>query len=470
MEQRTTVVAGPPRRHEDFDELRSALRGDLVVRGGAGYDEARKVYNAMIDRYPRAIARCHDGTDVLASVRFARRHRLTVSVRCGGHNAAGLGVADDALVIDLSEMRGVQVDPRLRTVRVQGGCRLSDVDQATHAYGLAVPSGVLSSTGVGGLTLGGGTGHLTRRYGLTIDNLLSADVVLADGTSVIASEDSHPDLFWALKGGGGNFGIVTEFEFRAHPVKDVVAGPVLFPIERLGEIMRVYRDWCPKATVDMTAFFATFTVPPADPFPAELHGHVVCGIVACYLGPPEAAEAVLSPFLERDPTFAHVGLVPFPAVQALFDPLYPSGYQWYWRADFVRELTDEAIDSHAEFSARMPSALSTMHLYPIDGAVHRVAPEDTAFRFRDVKWSEVIIGIDPDPARAKEITQWTKDYHDAVHPYGAGAAYVNFLMNEGEDRVKATYGENYARLTDVKRRYDPENFFHVNQNIRPEPS
>jgi hypothetical protein len=295
-------------------------------------------------------------------------------------------------------------------------------------------------------------------------------VVLADGTRVTASEDSHPDLFWALRGGGGNFGIVTEFEFRGHPVKDVVAGPVLFPIERLGEIMRVYRDWSPKATVDMTAFFATLTVPPADPFPEEIHGQVVCGIVACYLGPPESAEGVLAPFLERDPTFAHVGLVPFPALQSLFDPLYPSGYQWYWRADFVRELTDEAIDAHAEFSSRMPSALSTMHLYPIDGAVHRVGPEDTAFRYRDVKWSEVIVGVDPDPARAPEITRWTKDYHDAVHPYGAGGAYVNFLMNEGEDRVKATYGENYARLAEVKRRYDPENFFHVNQNIRPASS
>ena len=460
-------AGGPPRRREDFHPLLRVIRGELIARGGAGYEEARRAYNAMIDRHPRAIVRCADAADVLACVRFAREHALTVSIRGGGHNAAGLGVADDALVIDLSDMRAIDVDPVMRRVRVEGGCLWRDVDRATHAHGLAVPSGILASTGVGGLTLGGGTGHLTRRYGLTIDSLISAEVVLANGHLVTASEGSHADLFWALRGGGGNFGVVTSFEFRAHPVGDVVAGPILFPIERVTEVLRVYRDWCPRVNVDMTAFFAALTVPPAPPFPEELHGQTMCGVVACYLGTEESAGRALEPITELGPAFSHVGVIPFPALQSFFDPLYPPGYQWYWRGDFIRELTDEAIEAHAAFSARMPSPFSTMHLYPIDGAVHRVGEDETAFRFRDALWSEVIVGVDPDPGNAAKITSWTKAYHEAVHPHAAGGGYVNFLMDEGEERVRATYGENYERLAEVKAAYDPDNFFHVNQNVRP---
>jgi FAD/FMN-containing dehydrogenase len=451
-----------------FEPLTTAMRGQVVLPGDDAYDAARAVYNAMIDRRPAAIARCADAADVITAVRFAGDRGLTVSVRGGGHNAAGLGVWDDALVIDLSAMRGIRVDPASRTVTAQGGCVWADVDHATGAFGLAVPSGILGTTGVAGLTLGGGTGYLTRRFGLTIDSLLSADVVLADGSFVTASADEYPDLFWALRGGGGNFGVVTSFEFRGHDVSNVVAGPVLYDIADTSDLMRWYREIQPSLPEELNGWCALLTVPPAPPFPEALWLRKACGIIWCYTGPPERADEVLAPVRAfGSPLLDAIMPMPYPVLQGIFDALYPPGLQWYWRADFFNEISDEAIAVHQKYGAELPTPFSTMHLYPIDGAVHRVGAEATAFAYRDAGWNGVIVGVDPDPANAGKIRDWAVRYWDALHPTSAGGAYVNFMMDEGSDRVRASYGRNYDRLARVKASYDPGNFFRINQNITP---
>lgn len=453
---------------DEVSSLRAALRGTLIEPHDAGYDAARRVYNAMIDRYPRLIARCADAADVIACVRFARERGLLLAVRGGGHNGAGLGACDDGLVVDLSAMRGVRVDSQARTVRVEGGATWGDVDHATHAFGLAVPSGTVSTTGVGGLTLGGGIGHLTRLCGLTIDNLIEADLVLDDGSVVTACADAHHDLFWAIRGGGGNFGVVTSFLFRAHPVRDVVAGPMLWPIERAAEVLRWYRDFLPAAPRRLNGWFLFLSVPPAPPFPEALHGRTLCGVLWCYAGSPQEAEAALRPARAFGPPLLDgVQPMPFPALQGAFDRFYPPGLQWYWRADFVDALSDQAIEAHVRHGPQLPTPQSTMHLYPIDGAVHEVDRHATAFSYRRSGWAEVIVGVDPDPHKAALIRDWTRGYWADLHPHGAGGAYVNFLMDEGQERVRATYRDNFERLAAVKRRYDPDNLFRVNQNIRP---
>jgi FAD/FMN-containing dehydrogenase len=450
------------------DEFRAAFRGELIEPGDAGYDDARAVYNGMIDRHPRLIARCVDTADVIAAVNLARESGTLLAVRGGGHNAGGLGVWDDALVVDLSAMRSVHVDPAGGIVRVEGGATWGDVDHATHPFGLAVPSGFISTTGVGGLTLGGGLGYLTRQYGFTVDSLLSADLVLADGTFVTASNDEHPDLFWAIRGGGGNFGAVTSFQFRGRPVRNVVGGPTLFPLDRGAEILRFWDRFIAEAPEDINGWFGFLTVPPVDPFPPELQLQKMCGIVWCANCEPDRAQELLAPVRDLQPALDGVMELPFPALQSVFDALYPKGQQWYWRADFVDELTDEAIEIHLEHAAQLPTPQSTMHLYPIDGAAHRVRNGDTAFSYRDARYGQVIVGVDPDPANNERMSAWTRDYHDALHPHSAGGAYVNMMMHdEGPDRVRASYRDNYDRLVEVKRRYDPANLFRVNQNIAP---
>jgi len=451
-----------------LDHFQSVFRGELIQPGDQGYDNARKVYNGMIDRHPKLIAQCVDVADVIAAVNFGRDSQMLISIRGGGHNAGGLGVCDDGLVIDLSRMRSVRVNPKERTVRVEGGCQWGDVDHAAHAFGLAVPSGTISTTGVAGLTLGGGIGHLSRKYGLTIDNLLEADLVLADGSFVTASARENQDLFWAIRGGGGNFGVVTSFLFRAHPVKDVYAGPTLWPLDQAKQAMQWYREFIADAPEELTGFFAFLVVPPVPLFPAELHGKKMCGVVWCYSGAAEKADEVLKPAQTAvPPAFAHIGPMPFPALQSFFDALYPTGLQWYWKADFVKELSEEAIGLHLEHAQRLPTGHSTVHMYPINGAVHRVGRQDTAFYYRDVQWASVIVGVDPDPANKDRITTWARDYWEALHPYSAGGAYVNFMMDEGQEGVQATYQKNYQRLAEIKGKYDPFNVFRVNQNIRP---
>ncbi len=450
------------------EKLQARVRGEIIQPGDASFDAARKVYNAMIDRRPRLIVRCADVADVVHCVNFARDNNMLTAVRGGGHNGGGLGICDDGLVIDLSRMKGRQVDPAARTVRAEGGCVWGDVDHATHAFGMATPSGIISTTGVGGLTLGGGIGHLTRRYGLTIDNLLSVDVVGADGSLVTANARRNPDLFWAVRGGGGNFGVVTSFTFRLHRVKFVQAGPIFWPMEQAAEVLRAYREFIVKAPPELNGFFAFMTVPPAPMFPEHLHMRKVCGIMWCSTATAGRTKKLMAPMrMVGRPLLDHVGPVPFPVLQGLFDALYVPGLQWYWRADFVKELSDAAIALHIEHGSRLPTMHSTMHLYPISGAAHQAAKSDTAFFYRDANWAEVIVGVDPDPAKKDEITAWTKSYWEALHPHSLPGGYVNFMMDEGQERVQATYGDNYARLAAAKQQYDPGNLFRVNQNIRP---
>jgi hypothetical protein len=457
-------------QHEDVIEFKGQLRGSLIEPTDAEYEKERKVYNAMIDRKPRLIAKCADVADVVTAVHFGQKHDLRVSIRGGGHNAGGLGVCDDGLVIDLSLIKYVHVDPASQTVRVGGGSTWGDVDHATHAFGLAVPSGIISTTGVGGLTLGGGMGHLTRKYGLTIDNLLAADVVLADGRFVVASANENSDLFWAIRGGGGNFGVVTSFLFQAHPVQMVCAGPMLWNLEQASDLMKWYREFIVDAPEEINGFFAFLTVPPASPFPEDLHFKKMCGIVWCSTGTLERANEILEPLRTfRRPAFEFFAPMPFPMLQGMFDGLYTPGLQWYWKADFVNELSDEAIALHIKHGSELPSLHSTMHLYPINGAAHKPKNDDTPWSYREATWSEVIVGVDPDPANKDQITAWAKSYWEAVHPYGAGGAYINFMMEgEGEDRIRATYRDNYRRLALIKAKYDSDNFFHVNQNIQPD--
>ena len=450
------------------DKFKSNLRGGLVQPTDSVYDTDRKVYNGMINRRPRLIAHCTDVADVIAAVNFGRENKMLVAIRGGGHNAGGLGVCDDGLVIDLARIKYTLVDPEARTVRVGGGCTWGDVDHATHAFGQATPTGIISTTGVGGLTLGGGLGHLTRKCGLTIDNLLAADVVLADGRLVTASPKQNDDLFWALRGGGGNFGVVTSFLFRTHQIQTDFAGPMLWPLEQAAEVMQWYRDFITKAPDDINGFFAFLTVPPGPPFPEHLHNKKMCGIVWCYTGPLDKAEEAFKPIRRvRTPALDLVGPLPHPALQSMFDGLYPPGLQWYWKADFFNTLSDQAIALHVEHGSRLPTMHSTMHLYPINGAAHRVGKTDTAWSYRDATWAQVIVGVDPDPANKERIIKWSREYFDALHPHAAGGAYVNFMMDEGEDRIKASYRDNYARLVKVKTKYDPNNLFRVNQNIKP---
>ena len=445
------------------------FQGRLIGRDDADYDEARAVYNAMIDRYPALIARAAGADDVASAIAFARAQGLPLAIRGGGHNGAGLGTVNDGLVIDLSPLRDVRVDPQARTVRAGGGATWGEVDRATHAHGLATPSGIISTTGVGGLTLGGGLGHLTRRHGLSIDNLLQAEMVLADGSRVRASADEHPDLFWAIRGGGGNFGVVTAFTFRLHDVETVIGGPTFWAVEDTAEVMSVYRDFLPAAPRELNGFFALHTVPPADPFPADLHGRKVCGVVWCYVGSEESAAAAMAPLLDAvpEPVMHGVQPMPYPALQSVFDGLYPKGDQWYWRADFVAEVPDAALDLHARFGAELPTMQSLMHLYPIDGAAHDVGSSDTAWSYREANWAAVYGGVDPDPANVDAIRNWCIGYFEALHPYSAGGAYVNMMMDEGTERVRASYRDNYDRLAQIKARYDPENTFRINQNIEP---
>ena len=445
----------------------SGLEGELIGPDDPDYDEARKVYNAMIDKRPALIARCVGPDDVSKVIAFARDHDLLLAVRGGGHNGAGLGTCDDGVVIDLSPMKDIEVDPEARTVRVGGGCTWGEVDRATNEHGLATPSGIISTTGVGGLTLGGGLGNLTRTCGLTIDNLLAAEVVLASGERVRASSEVNPDLYWAIRGGGGNFGVVTSFLFRLHDVGTVIAGPTFWPVESAAEVLTAYRGWLPSAPREMNAFFAFNTIPPAPPFPEELHMRKICGVVSCYVGSEEDAAKALAPLLEAlpDPLLPGTAPMPHPDLQGAFDDVYPPGDQWYWRADFVKEIPDEAVEIHARFGAEMPTWKSGMHLYPIDGAAHDLDSSDTAWSYRDARWGSVIVGVDPDPANADMLRQWCVDYFEALHPHSAGGAYVNMMMDEGQDRVRASYRDNYDRLAQIKATYDPDNVFRVNQNI-----
>ncbi|MFT5461126.1 MAG: FAD/FMN-containing dehydrogenase, partial [Myxococcota bacterium] len=433
------------------------------------YDDARAVYNAMHDRRPGAVVQCVDAADVMATIAAARDSGADLAVRGGGHSVPGFGTVDDGLVIDLSPMRHVLVDVDKRVARVGGGATLGDVDHATYPFGLAVPGGVVSTTGVAGLTLGGGIGYLTRSVGLTIDNLLSADVVLADGRQVTASDYQNEDLFWALRGGGGNFGVVTSFEFQLHEVGDVVAGPLFYQFDDAAAVLQGYRDYIADAPEQLGCFFGWQIAPPLPFIPKDRVGELFCVLVTCWNGPHEEAEEVLRPLRDIAEVQAeNVDVVPFPAMQSAFDDLVPTGMQNYWKADFIAELTDAAIAAHVEHGKRTPNVSSSMHLHPINGAAQRVGADETAFGHRDKSFAPVVVGIWPDPADNEANIQWVRDYYDAIHPHsGSEGGYVNFMSDDDDHRAPANYGANYERLASVKATYDPDNIFHVNQNISP---
>jgi hypothetical protein len=451
-----------------IESLRKKLPGTVILPGDAAYDEARRVYNGMIDKRPAAIVKCATADDVIACVNFAREARLPLAIRGGGHHGAGLGLVDAGLVIDLSPMKSIEVDTKAQTVTVGAGCLLKEVDAATRLHGLALPTGVFGTTGISGLTLGGGLGNLTRSYGLTIDNLLDANVVLADGSFVHTSATEHPDLFWAIRGGGGNFGVVTRFRFTVHPVKMVQAGPMFWPLDDAQLILKWYVDFLQKAPDEVSGFFSFHCVPPVEPFPADLYGQRVCGIFWC--GNCESAQ--MKEFLDsvravKTPLIDAVMEMPFADFQMVFDPLLPPGMQWYWKGDFFQDLPDEAIALHVEQARKMPVGPSIMHLYPVNGAASRVPAGDTPWNYRDATMAMVIAGIGENADARETITRWAKGYWEALHPFWYRDSYVNFMMEEGEERVRSTYGDQYARLVEVKRKYDPANLFHVNHNIQP---
>jgi hypothetical protein len=450
-------------------ELKESLRGTVITKEDAAYDDARSVYNGMVDKYPFMIIQCHDVADIMAALKFGKAQDLPIAVRGGGHNAGGLGVCDDGLVIDLSRMKGMHIDSTRKTIRVEAGCLLGDMDHATQAFGMAVPTGILSTTGISGLTLGGGLGHLSRAYGLTVDSLLEAQLVLADGRLVTASEEENSDLFWAIRGGGGNFGVIVSFLFRMHPAGTVYGGPMLWHLDESESMLRFYRDFILQAPSHVYGYFAFLTVPPVPLFPPELHLKKMCGIVWCVLGDTRLAARAVDAFREfKRPALDYTGDIPYSALQSMFDPLYPKGLQWYWKADFVKELSGEAITLNVEHGKKLPTPHSTMHLYPINGEAQAKKNTDTAFAYRDANWAQVIVGVDPDPGKRDILAAWAKEYWDALHPFSAGGAYVNFMMDEGFDRVKASYRQNYDKLVLIKKKYDPQNIFRINQNIKPE--
>ncbi|MEZ4505399.1 MAG: FAD-binding oxidoreductase [Thermomicrobiales bacterium] len=449
------------------EQLRAVVRGAVIAPSDPGYDEARAVYNAMIDKRPALIVQAADVADVMQGVSFAAANDLPICVRGGGHNAAGLGTCDDGVVIDLGRMKAVHVNPNTKRVLVEGGATWGDVDHATAPFGLAVPCGIISTTGVGGLTLGGGFGYLSRKHGLTIDNLVSADLVLADGSFVTVSATEHPDLFWAIRGGGGNFGVVTAFEFQARPVSTVTAGVLFYELDKAEELMKLYRTFIDTAPRELAIFFGFLMTPPAPFLPEELHLKNMAKMVYCFDGPEAEARNVLEPFLAVGPAAEVGGEMPFSAWNAMFDALFPPGRHDYWKADYLTELPDEAIDVHLKYGGGMPNPSSVVHIYSVNGAIQDVGPHDMAYSHRDAKFVFVYLVTDDDASRMPDHIANAREYWNAQHPFSAGGAYVNFMMDEGSGRVKDTYRDNYPRLQQIKAKVDPENRFRINQNIAP---
>jgi FAD/FMN-containing dehydrogenase len=450
------------------EALRAGVTGPVITAGNPGYDEARKVYNAMIDRRPAAIVQCTSAADVAAVVRQAAATGLELAVRGGGHSVPGFGTADGALVADLSGLSTVTVDPSARIARAGGGVTWGGYNEATGAHGLATTGGIISTTGVGGLTLGGGIGYLARGYGLSCDNLLSAQVVTADGEMVTASEAEHPDLFWALRGGGGNFGIVTEFTYRLHPVAEIYGGPMFFELSDGPALLAYFNEFIKTAPREYGGFPAFQIAPPLPFVPEDRVGEPFVALVSCWTGSTSDGEKILQGFRDvATPVAEHVGPMPYAALNSAFDALVPPGLQHYWKAEFVGDLTADAIKAHMEHGPRVPVVNSTVHFYPINGACHDVAADATAFGHRDATYAVVIAGMWPDPADNEAHTQWVKAYDAAIAPHSQGGGYINFASADDQSKVAANYGANYGRLQEVKRRYDPGNLFHLNQNIQP---
>jgi len=444
------------------------VKGAVLTAADSGYEEARKVHNGMIDKHPAAIVQCTSTADVAATVNVARDEGIDLSVRGGGHSAPGFGTNEGGLVIDLSPMQSVVVNPETRTAHAGGGCTWKTFNEATGAHGLATTGGIIGSTGIAGLTLGGGIGYLSRKYGLSCDNLLSAEVVTADGNVVLASEKQYEDLFWALRGGSGNFGVVTTFEYSLHPVDQIYGGPIVYPIDRAEEVVRFYREYISEAPEELGGFVGFHMAPPLPFLPEEWHFKNICLAVPCWAGPMDKGERMVQPFLDVvPPAGAMVGPMPYAALNGAFDELLPPGLQHYWKASFAKELSDEAIDVHVTHGAKVPSIQSAVHLYPINGAVQRVGADETAFAYRDVDFSPVIAGMWENPADNDANIAWVRGYYEALLPYSAEGGYVNFMDGDDQSRIKDNYRGNYDRLAAVKAKYDPGNVFHLNQNIKP---
>jgi FAD/FMN-containing dehydrogenase len=451
-------------------ELEASFAGELVRPADGAYDRHRAVWNGSIDRRPGLIACCTGASDVSAAVTFARRTGLPLSVRAGGHSFPGLSVCDAGIVVDLGQMKGIAVDPEAGTARAEGGVLLGELDRETQASGLAVPAGIVTHTGLAGLTLGGGIGWLQRKYGLTIDQLLSVDLITAEGEAVKASETENADLFWGVRGGGGNFGVVTQFEFRLNPLgPNVVAGPVFWPIEDSPDVLRFYRDWIAAAPEDLMTIVIHRKAPPLPFVPSELHGKPVVAVVCCYAGSVEAGEEVVAPLKAfGSPVLDLCEPKPFLEHQAMFDPSFPHGQWYYMRACDVPELTDEVIDITVEHAMRIHSPLTAFPIWQMGGAISRVGEEETAFNGRGAGHTFNITAATAGADGFDEERQWVRDFWSALEPHQSGGVYVNFLMNEGEERVREAYGaQKYERLKALKRRYDPDNLFRRNQNIPP---
>ena len=451
-----------------IDQLREDVRGEVIAPSDDSYDDARHVYNAMIDRRPAVVVRPANTADVMTAVRCAGDNDLPVAVRGGSHSVPGFGTADDAVVVDLSSRRGVRVDPGTQSARAEGGATWGDFDAAAHPFGLATTGGIISTTGVGGLTLGGGIGYLARGFGLSCDNLLSADVVTGTARFHQASEKDDADLYWAIRGGGGNFGVVTSMEFRVHPVDQIYGGPMFFELEDAKEILKWFREFIVDAPEQFGAVPAFQIAPPLPFIPEERHGEPLCALVSCWAGPlDQGADALASVRDVATPVAEMVGPMPYPALNSAFDALVPPGLQHYWKANFVQELTDEAIEAHLVHGPKLPVVNSTVHIYPINGAVHQVQSDATAFAYRDANFATVIAGMWPDPADNEQNTQWVRDYYDATAPLSEEGGYVNFMADDDQGRVQSNYKGNYDRLAQLKREYDPGNLFRFNQNIQP---
>src|SRR6202047_905863 len=441
-----------------IERFQTAFRGEVIQPTDFGYERARKIWNASIDKHPGIIARCSGVADVVAAVNFARENELLVAVRGGGHNVSGKALCDDGIVIDLSGMKGIHVDAKNHSARVQGGATLRDVDRETHVFGLAVPAGIVSKTGIAGLTLGGGVGWLVRKYGLTCDNVLSFDLVTANGELRVASVSENEDLFWALRGGGGNFGIVTSFEFRVHPVSTVLGGLVMYPRDRAVEVLQFYRDFTQSAPEELTAYAALVHTPDGIPAVA---------VIACYCGDAAEGEEVLKPLRTfNSPMVDVIQIMPFPQMQTLLDAAFPDGNQNYWKSTFVRELSDDAIVVLVEHANRATSPLSGVVIEYYGGVASRVGVSETAFAQRQAQYSVLFLAQWVDLGEAQRHIGWARGLADSMRPFSSGAFFLNYLGEEGADTIKAAFGPNYDRLTAIKKKYDPKNFFCMNQNIK----
>jgi FAD/FMN-containing dehydrogenase len=444
----------------------TVFRGRVVRPEHEQYDEIRAVYNAIHDRRPALIVQAAGPDDVSAAIRMARDHDLPLAVRGGGHSVAGFSTCDDGIVLDLSGMRQIAVDPERRRVRAEGGCTWGELNEATYAFGLATTGGVVSTTGVGGLTLGGGIGYLARRCGLACDNLVSAEIVTAEGQLLSCSDDENEDLFWALRGGGGNFGVVTSFEYALHPVADIVGGPTVFRLE--GDVLRGFDEFIARAPEDLGAILGLALAPPFPFVPEEWHLKPVAVVISCWTGAAGDADEVLRPLGELGAVLGQaIGQMPYPAINTLFDELLPKGLRHYWKSEFTADIADETVELHLDHASRVPTLESGTFFFPIDGACHRVGANETAFAFRAARFGVGMFGTWHEPDDDERNIAWVRDYHDALRPYSLGAGYVNFSSGDEQGRVPEIYGGNHERLAQVKRRYDPENLFRLNQNVTP---